>query len=302
MTPKEKCVVAPETETANEKETSMSSALADELVEAEGRLSEIVEGPSNDYVATVSDTALEGLLDQGDEVIEVETSEAEGGINGMDAQEDNLCQARDDDDKKMSPEDQAEMMKDTQACDVPESDVATVDDVDPGCIIEAVLFAADEAFSSGKLAAIVDCSAATVEKLISTLNEKYTEMGCAFSIEAVAGGFQMLTNPKYHIWLVKLLNVRNESKLSAAAMETLAIVAYKQPVMRVDIENIRGVACGEMIRQLSEKGLVKIAGRAEELGRPILYGTTKKFLEIFGLCNLKELPDAQDSIKPDKKE
>jgi segregation and condensation protein B len=69
--------------------------------------------------------------------------------------------------------------------------------------------------------------------------------------------------------------------------------------MRVDIENIRGVACGEMIRQLSEKGLVKIAGRAEELGRPILYGTTKKFLEIFGLCNLKELPDAQDGIKPE---
>ena len=118
-------------------------------------------------------------------------------------------------------------------------------------------------------------------------------MGCAFRIEAAAGGFQMLTQSCFNPWLSKLIKVRSETKLSPAALETLAIVAYKQPIMRVDIESIRGVAAGEMVRQLIDKGLVKIVGRAEELGRPLLYGTTRKFLEIFGLNNLKDLPDTQ---------
>ena len=104
----------------------------------------------------------------------------------------------------------------------------------------------------------------------------------------------MLTLPEYNDWLKQLLRTRQESKLSQAALETLAIVAYKQPVMRVTVEALRGVAAGDMIRNLMEKGLVRIVGRAEELGRPLLYGTTRKFLEIFGLSSLQDLPKVEE--------
>jgi segregation and condensation protein B len=109
----------------------------------------------------------------------------------------------------------------------------------------------------------------------------------------------MLTLSPYKGWLEKLSRSRSDSKLSPAALETLAIIAYKQPVMRADIEAIRGVAAGELIRGLMYKGLVKIVGRAEVLGRPMLYGTTKKFLEIFGLNSLKDLPKAEELKKPE---
>ena len=109
----------------------------------------------------------------------------------------------------------------------------------------------------------------------------------------------MLTLGAYDSWLRKMLKARSDSKLSPAAMETLAIIAYKQPVIRVDIEAIRGVAVGEVIRSLMYKGLVKIVGRAEILGRPMLYGTTKKFLEVFGLHSLKDLPKAEELKRPE---
>jgi segregation and condensation protein B len=96
------------------------------------------------------------------------------------------------------------------------------------------------------------------------------------------------------------VRVRTETKLSQAALETLAIISYKQPVIRADIEAIRGVAAGEVIRNLMYKGLVKIVGRAEVLGRPMLYGTTKKFLDIFGLNTLKDLPKIEELKKPEQ--
>jgi len=108
----------------------------------------------------------------------------------------------------------------------------------------------------------------------------------------------MLTLSVYNHWLKNLLRVRDQSKLSPAALETLAIIAYKQPVIRADIEAIRGVAIGEIVRGLMYKGLVKIVGRAEVLGRPMLYGTTKKFLEVFGLNSLKDLPKIEELKKP----
>ncbi|MBN2375842.1 MAG: SMC-Scp complex subunit ScpB [Sedimentisphaerales bacterium] len=165
-------------------------------------------------------------------------------------------------------------------------------------VIEAVLFASDEPITPQKLAEIVGTGGVKeIRQHVVELNEKYDRQDCAFCIESIAGGYQMLTRSEYNVWLGKLLKVRSESKLSPAALETLAIISYKQPIMRVDVEAIRGVGCGEMIRQLCEKGLVKIVGRAEELGRPLLYGTTKKFLEVFGLSSLRDLPQAQD-LKP----
>jgi segregation and condensation protein B len=166
-------------------------------------------------------------------------------------------------------------------------------------VIEAVLFASDEPLTDSRLAGIVETTAKQVRDCIEALNAKYEQNHNAFRIDQIAGGNQMLTMSVYNNWLKKMLRVRSDSKLSPAAMETLAIIAYKQPVIRADIEAIRGVAVGEVIRSLMYKGLVKIVGRAEILGRPMLYGTTKKFLEVFGLNSLKDLPKAEELKKPD---
>ena len=167
-------------------------------------------------------------------------------------------------------------------------------------VIEAILFATDEPLPESKLAGIVETTGKQVRECVESLNARYETHGNAFRIEQIAGGYQMLTQPIYNAWLKKMLRVRSDSKLSPAAMETLAIIAYKQPIIRADIEAIRGVAVGEVIRSLMYKGLVKIAGRAEILGRPMLYGTTKKFLEIFGLNSIKDLPKAEDLKNPDR--
>jgi segregation and condensation protein B len=165
-------------------------------------------------------------------------------------------------------------------------------------VIEAVLFTSDEPLTPARLAGIVEITTKQVNELVKQLNEKYQANNSAFRIEQIAGGYQMLTLSCYNHWLKQLLHARSESKLSPAALETLAIIAYKQPIMRADIEAIRGVAVGEVIRSLSYKGLVKIVGRAEVLGRPMLYGTTKTFLEVFGLNSLKDLPKIEELKKP----
>jgi len=166
-------------------------------------------------------------------------------------------------------------------------------------VIEAILFATDEPLTESRLANIVETTNKQVRQCITDLNEKYEKNHNAFRIEQIAGGHQMLTLSTYNTWLRRMLRVRSDNKLSPAALETLAIIAYKQPVIRVDIEAIRGVAVGEVIRSLMYKGLVKIVGRAEILGRPMLYGTTKKFLEVFGLNSLKDLPKVEELKKPD---
>jgi segregation and condensation protein B len=166
-------------------------------------------------------------------------------------------------------------------------------------VLEAVFFASDEPLSAARLADIIGTGVKQVREHVENLNEKYKTNGNAFTIEQIAGGYQMLTLSAYNGWLKKLLRARDDSKLSPAALETLAIIAYKQPIIRADIEAIRGVAAGEMIRSLMYKRLVKIVGRAEVLGRPMLYGTTKKFLEVFGLNSLKDLPKIEELKKPD---
>ncbi|NIP26564.1 MAG: SMC-Scp complex subunit ScpB, partial [Phycisphaerae bacterium] len=156
-------------------------------------------------------------------------------------------------------------------------------------VVEAVLFVSDEPLSPNRLSDIVGTPVKNIRQHIKDLNDKYQANNNAFRIEEIAGGYQILTLSSFNPWLKKLLRVRSDSKLSPASLETLAIIAYKQPVIRADIESIRGVAVGEIVRSLMYKGLVKIVGRAEVLGRPMLYGTTKKFLEVFGLNTLKDL-------------
>lgn len=167
-------------------------------------------------------------------------------------------------------------------------------------VTEAVLFASDEPLSVSRLSGIVGTSAKQINNYVKSLNDKYAAQNRAFRIEQIAGGFQMMTLNCYNHWLKKLLSSRGDSKLSPAALETLAIIAYKQPVIRADIESIRGVSVGEVVRSLMYKGLIKIVGRAEVLGRPMLYGTTKKFLEVFGLGSLKDLPEVEELKEPKK--
>ena len=166
-------------------------------------------------------------------------------------------------------------------------------------LLEALLLSTHHPLTAGKLAELLDLGATKpIRAAIKSLNEQYDSSGRSFRIEQVAGGYQLLTLPEFGDPLKKFHQREIDAKLTKAALETLAIVAYKQPILRVDVEAIRGVACGETIRNLMEKHLVKIAGRAEEPGRPILYGTTKRFLELFGLNSLKDLPQSDALTKP----
>jgi segregation and condensation protein B len=123
------------------------------------------------------------------------------------------------------------------------------------------------------------------------LRELYDADATAFQVEEIAGGFQLMTRPVYQPWLVRAQRTGHDLRLTPAALETLAVVAYRQPIMRADVEAVRGVGCGELLTHLMEKGMIKIVGRHESLGRPVLYGTTKKFLQVFGLGSLRDLPD-----------
>lgn len=175
------------------------------------------------------------------------------------------------------------------------------DDLDVASIVEAVLFSSDGPIKATRIAQVLGIGTARdVKKQIERLNERYEEVGSAFRILSIAGGFQMFTPPAYDPWLAKLQKAKADTRLTQAALETLAIVAYKQPIIRADIEAIRGVAAGEMLVRLRELKMVKIVGRAEEVGRPLLYGTTQRFLEVFGLSSLKELPKLDDEEGDDQ--
>ncbi len=197
----------------------------------------------------------------------------------------------DQDDQDTSPAQQDQDLGEEEGA----GDSEPIDQAEILATVEAILFATDTAISESKIAQVGELPGRRVVKqAILQLNQRYEEMGCAFRIDRIAGGFQMLTREEYHDVLARLLKVKSDSRLSQAAMETLAVVAYRQPIIRADVEAIRGVACGDMIRKLMEKGLVKIVGRAEVLGRPMLYGTTRRFLEVFGLNSLEDLPGVEE--------
>ena len=169
-------------------------------------------------------------------------------------------------------------------------------------LVEAALLAADEPLTLRRLAAAAGLAdAGEVRQTVERLRGLYDRDGTAFQIEELAGGFQLLTRPEYHPWLARLRRAGGEVRLTAAARETLAIVAYRQPITRADVESIRGVQSGDMLHQLMEKGLVRIAGPASRRGRPVLYGTTRKFLQVFGLRSLRDLPQAQELADPSRK-
>ncbi|MBW1615611.1 MAG: SMC-Scp complex subunit ScpB [Deltaproteobacteria bacterium] len=162
-------------------------------------------------------------------------------------------------------------------------------------IIESLLFAAQEPITISRLKKIL--SLENKEKIIKTLNElaeEYETRKGGFHLKETAGGFQLKSRPEYGEWIKKLLEPSPYSRLSKAALETLSITAYKQPILRAEIEYIRGVDSGGIIRNLLDKGLIKIIGRKDIPGKPMLYGTTKRFLEVFELKSLKELPTLKE--------
>ncbi len=181
-----------------------------------------------------------------------------------------------------------------QLGDPPRHDGGNVALDNPLSRLEAILFLSRQSQTSRKLAKLAGLADGTKARtLIRSLNRRYDAEERAFRAEEVAGGFQLMTRAKFAPWLRRLVAPEEGTRLSASAMETLAVVAYRQPILRVEIESIRGVQSGEVLRQLVERDFVRIVGRSEELGRPYLYGTTKKFLQVFGIRHLDELPRAE---------
>lgn len=163
-------------------------------------------------------------------------------------------------------------------------------------VVESLLFSSEKPLTINRIKDIIgnNVSPAQVKQCIEELNEIYKTNRHSFAINEVAGGFQIRTIPEYHPYLVKLHESRNDGVISNAALETLSIIAYKQPIMRAEIDSIRGVDSSAIIRGLMDKKLVRIAGRGESLGRPILYGTTNNFLEVLGLSSINDLPKIEE--------
>ena len=157
-------------------------------------------------------------------------------------------------------------------------------------IIEVLIHSSPSPLSQKDLNHVLDDKKINLEKIINEINKEYEKAKKGLVIEKIAGGYQLLSKKEYHFYIEKLLQETRKPRFSKAAMETLSIVAYKQPLTRIEIEHIRGVDCSGVIKNLLDKSLLAIKGRDEGLGRALLYVTTPVFLELFGLSSLKDLP------------
>jgi segregation and condensation protein B len=161
-------------------------------------------------------------------------------------------------------------------------------------IIESLLFVADEPLPVDRIKKIlIQAETGEIREAMAELTAEYETRGGGFYLDEVAGGYQIRTRPQYTDWIKKLIQPK-PLRLSKPALETLVIIAYKQPIIRSDIEHLRGVDCGGVIRVLLERKLIRVLGRKEIAGRPLIYATTKRFLEIFDLKNLRDLPTPKE--------
>lgn len=162
-------------------------------------------------------------------------------------------------------------------------------------IIEALLFASDSPVAATKLKDIIgDMTVPQIKKLITEINDRYENNNSPLQIIEIAEGYQIVTRKEYANWIAKLIRSRNVQRLTKKALETLAIVAYKQPITKIEIENIRGVGSDAVIRTLIERNLITVVGREKAPGNPLLYGTTRFFMEYFGLKDLNHLPQLKE--------
>jgi segregation and condensation protein B len=163
-------------------------------------------------------------------------------------------------------------------------------------IIESLLFINERPISVKELSQIIEVKENQIEEALQELMTEYKERSSGICILKVAGGYQMCSSPDSDAWVKKMYRERGKQKLSTASLETLAIIAYKQPITRTEIEAIRGVNVDGVIKHLLDLGLIKIEGRKKVIGRPFLYITTRKFLEYFGLDSLKDLPKLEEFV------
>jgi segregation and condensation protein B len=162
-------------------------------------------------------------------------------------------------------------------------------------IVEAILFTTHNPVLIDEIKNVVnEAKASEIKKAVERLQEEHNGGSGGICIKAVAGGFQMCTKPELSGWIKKFHQVERKEKLSRAALETLAIIAYKQPVVRPEIEAIRGVGVDYIIKRLLENELIRVMGRKKTVGAPLIYGTTEKFLSYFGLSSLSELPKFEE--------
>lgn len=168
-------------------------------------------------------------------------------------------------------------------------------------VIEALVFASPEPINAEKICKIIteneeaiELDDEVVDVFIEKLNQRYDENGLAFRIEHVAGGYTFITQKKYHYWLSIFQHENAYRKLSQSAIESLAIIAYRQPITKPEVDQIRGVDSGYIIRQLMEKALIEVSGRADSPGKPLLYKTSRHFLKHFGLNSVQDLPKPRE--------
>jgi len=162
-------------------------------------------------------------------------------------------------------------------------------------ILEAILFAADGPLTIAQIAvAVPDAPADEIISTLDRMREAYEAEGRGWRLEPVAGGWQLLSHPQMYPYVERFLEGRRRARLSRAALETLAVVSYRQPITRGELEDIRGVDCGAVLHTLIERDLVRISGRSPTIGRPLFYGTTERFLEHFGLGSLSDLPRLEE--------
>ncbi|HKK26433.1 MAG TPA: SMC-Scp complex subunit ScpB [Gracilimonas sp.] len=181
------------------------------------------------------------------------------------------------------------------------NDYEFIDGTRLSSVIEALIFASDEPIPGSKIREIIveneeqiEITEETVSDFVDKLNERYDENGLSFRIQLIGGGYAFVTEPKYHYWLSIFQHENAYRKLSQSAIESLAIVAYRQPITKPEVDQIRGVDSGYILRQLMEKALIEVSGRADSPGKPLLYRTTKHFLRHFGINSVDELPKPRE--------
>ncbi|MBI5433448.1 MAG: SMC-Scp complex subunit ScpB [Planctomycetes bacterium] len=175
---------------------------------------------------------------------------------------------------------------------------AVLDDATVERAVAVLLFAANEPLTAGRLASLIGGVDATrVEAALVACGERLRASGLPFDLRAIAGGWQLFTSTDQDAVVTRLARVKKDEKVSPASLETLSIIAYRQPVTKAEIEAIRGVQVGPILRALVDRAFVRVAGRAEVPGHPLLYGTTKKFLDTFGLASLEELPRDAELVR-----
>jgi segregation and condensation protein B len=172
-------------------------------------------------------------------------------------------------------------------------------------IVEVLIFASDTSISVKQIQSIVDeAKPKEIEKAVEVLNNEYRQTGRSFTIVMIAGGYQMVSRESYSQWVRKLFHRKIKARLTQAALETLSVIAFKQPVSKPEMESIRGVNCDGVIHTLLERKLITLAGRAEGQGKPLLYKTTQEFLRYFGVNDINDLPkprEIEEILKEEKK-